>query len=153
MGVITSIIAAAVAVGGTAKSAIDSRKAKKAGQRANAAQVKANRIKNAQQKRAFLRKFQQAQAAALAGGIAAGVGIESSLTQGLLSGQATQKAVQIAEFKELDTLGETVLNQRQSQANFQSSSAIFGQVAGFASKFVNFADFKKPPVPPPPATT
>ena len=144
MGIVTSIVAGVAAVAGTAKSVIDAKKAKKAGSAANEAQKKANRLKNAQAKRAFLRQFQQAQAAQLVAAISSGVGIESSGTQAGLSSLATQKSTQISEFAELDRLGEAVSDSRQAQANLQSSSAMFGNVAGFASKFVNLSSFGGP---------
>jgi hypothetical protein len=151
MGVVTSIIAGTAAVAGTAKSIIDAKKAKKAGKAANAAQVKANRLKNAQAKRAFLRSFQQAQAAALVSAISSGVGIESSVSQAGLSSLASQKATQIAEFKEFDKLGVAVASNRQAAAGFQASSATFGQVASFASKFVSFGGGGPKPTPDPKA--
>lgn len=129
MPAVSSFIAVA-AIGGKV---LSGRKAKKASKRANAAQRAINKLKNKQAKRAFLRKFRQFQAAALVGGVASGVSVESSGVQGTLAGQATQAATGIAEFNQFDKLGgeQTAALNAQASANFQSS--VFGSIASFAT--------------------
>jgi hypothetical protein len=139
MGVITTIVAGVSAAAG----AIKARKAGKAGKRANAAQLKATRLKNAQAKRAFMRQFRQAQATNLTAGIAAGVGLESSTVQGQAGSLGTQSAIAQKEFKKFDELGVEVSRQRQKQADANAAAAAFGAVSSFASKFVSFGG-KKP---------
>ncbi len=135
---VISALALGVAAIGTASSLSAASKARKKGRQANAAQKKLNRKRNAIKKRAFLRQFQQAQAARLAEGISSGVGLESSTTQGALASQATQAATQIKEFKEFDALGAEVAGARQGAADAQSQSGSFGAVASFASSFIAF---------------
>ena len=128
MGVL-STIAAVASIGGKL---IAGNKAKKASKRANAAQRAINKLKNKQAKRAFLRQFRQAQAAALVGGIAAGVDVSSSTIQGVLSSQGTQARTGVSEFAEGERLGDvqTAAINKQASANFASS--VFGSVASFA---------------------
>ena len=128
MGVF-STIAAVAAIGGKL---IAGRKAKKAGKRANAAQRAMNKLKNKQNKRAFLRQFRQAQAAALVGGVAAGVDVGSSTVQGVLAGQATQAGVAGAEFAESERLGVEQTRQINKQASANFAASVFGSVASFA---------------------
>lgn len=133
-----AVAALAVSAVGTVGSIIQAKKGRKKGVAANEAQKKLNRKKNAQAKRAFLRQFQQAQAASLVAGIASGVGLESSIVQGQLASQATQAATAIKEFKEFDVLGAQVGDLRQAAASAASRSQTFGQVASFASQFISF---------------
>ena len=128
-----AIFAAVIAVASIAGSLIQGQKAKKASKKANRAQRAINRLKNAQQKRAFLRRFRQAQAAALVGATASGVDVESSLTQGTLASQQTQNIVAGAEFKEFDRLGSVQAAAFNEQANANFAGSIFRAVGAFAS--------------------
>ncbi len=126
---VLSTIAAVASIGGKL---IAGRKAKKAGKRANAAQRAMNKLKNKQNKRAFLRQFRQAQAAALVGGVAAGVDIESSGIQGTLASQKTQARVGVAEFAESERLGDVQAAAINKQASANFAASVFGSVASFA---------------------
>ncbi len=128
MGVVSTIVAVA-AIGGKL---IAGRKAKKASKAANATQRAMNKLKNQQNKRAFLRQFRQAQAQALVGGIAAGVDVASSTVAGAMAGQESQRRTAVAEFAEGERLGDvqTAAINRQASANFAAS--VFGSVASFA---------------------
>lgn len=127
-----AVFTAAVAAVGIAGKLFAGNKAKKASKRANAAQRAINKLKNKQAKRAFLKKFRQAQAAALVGGIGSGVSVESSGVQGTLAGQATQARTAVSEFNQFDKLGaqQTAALNKQASANFAGS--VFGSVASFA---------------------
>ncbi len=129
MPALSTLIAGAGVIGG----AIAGSKAKKASKRANRAQRAINKLKNEQSKRAFLRKFRQAQAAALVSGISSGVTTESSGVQGALASQATQASIAIAEFNQFDDLGaqQTAALSKQASANFAGS--VFGSVTAFAN--------------------
>jgi hypothetical protein len=130
-----AITSAVIAGASLAKSIHDGRKAKKAGRKANEAQRAQNRLKNKQAKRAYLRQFRQRQAAAIAGAVAANVGLESSAFQGQLSSVRTQAATGVREFAEADRLGMEQGAALQSQADARASSAMWGQVASFSSQF------------------
>ena len=132
-------LALSVAAGSTALSIKSGKKAAKAQGRANEAQRKANRLRNKQAKRTFLRKFRQAQALALTSGIARGVGIESSGVQGVLSSEISQKNTALAEFKEADALGTAFTDAQTSASNNQFKAQAFSQVANFASSFLSFS--------------
>lgn len=142
MGLATAV--AAIAVGGQL---VAGSKAKKASKRANRAQREINRLKNEQARRAYMRSFRQAQAAALVGGIASGAGLESSLVQGTLTSQHSQTITAQSEFNKTNELGDVyaaALN-KQASANFMGS--VFGSVASFAtsaagSDFLNKAGTK-----------
>ncbi len=129
MPAISSIIAAAAVTG----SVIVGKKAKKASKASNAAQRAINKLKNDQAKRAFLRNFRQAQAAALVGGISSGVTTESSGVQGTLASQATQATTGVTGFAQFDKLGaaQTAALNKQASANFAGS--VFGSVTAFAT--------------------
>lgn len=145
MAIFSTVIAVASVVG----SLIQGNKAKKASKKANRAQRAINRLKNAQQKRAFLRRFRQAQAAALVGATASGVEVESSLTQGTLASQKTQNIIAGAEFQEFDRLGGLQTQAFNEQANANFAGSIFSSVGAFASSsggasFLNSLGPKKP---------
>jgi len=125
-------VSTVLAVAGVAGKMIAGRKAKKAGKRANAAQRALNKLKNKQNKRTFLRNFRQAQAQALVGGVAAGVDVGSSTTQGVLASQGSQARTATAEFAEGERLGDvqSAAINKQASANFAAS--VFGSVASFA---------------------
>jgi hypothetical protein len=137
MGV-TAGIALAVSAASTAASLSASGKAKKAQERANAAQMKANRLKNLQQKRQFMRGFRQAQANVLSTSIASGIGLGSSRTQGTLGSESSQQRLALREFQQFDELGVEVANQQNKAASAQFRSQAFGAVANFSSQFVSF---------------
>jgi hypothetical protein len=126
LGLLTS----ALAIGGQL---IAGKKAKKASKAANRAQRALTKLKNDQAKRAFLRNFRQAQAAALVSGVGAGVDISSSLVQGTLASQEAQKGTALKEFATAESLGaaQTAALDKQASANFASS--VFGAVGSFAS--------------------
>jgi hypothetical protein len=131
-------LALAVTALSTVASLRSGRKATKAGKRANEAQKKINRAKNRQAKRAFLKNFRANQAATIQGAATAGVDIESSAFQGNLASARTQKNLALQEFVEFDKLGAEVSDAQQGQATHNARSAAFGQVASFASNFVDF---------------
>ena len=141
MGVVTSIVSAAVAAGSTAKSIHEARKGQKAGKRANEIQKELNRRRNLQQKRAMIKQVRQQQAQILTGAVAAGVGLESSLTQGAKAGTQSALLTQISEFADFDAMGSQIADYRQYAANRAAKSAMFGQIANTAMSFVNFGDF------------
>lgn len=122
-----------IAAASTLGTILSGKKAKKASKAANAAQRKINRLKNEQSKRAFLRQFRQAQAAALVSGVASGVTIESSGVQGTLAGQFSQKETALSEFKQADDLGVAQQAAQNAQASANFAGSVFGSVAAFAS--------------------
>ncbi len=136
MAIVSGIIAAV----GVAGSLVSGAKAKKASKRANASQRAINRLKNKQAKRAFLRQFRQAQAAALVGGVASGVDIASSGVQGTLSSQTSQGITAVSEFKQADDLGAEMTRQLSKQVSANFSASVFGSVASFATS-AGGADF------------
>jgi len=134
-----AITSAVIAGASLAKSVHDGRKAKKAARRANEAQRKQNRLKNRQAKRQYLRAFRQQQAAAIAGAVAANVGLESSAFAGQLASVRSQAGTGVREFAEADKLGMEQGAALQSQADARASSAMWGQVASFSSQFATGA--------------
>lgn len=132
---IAALAVSAIGVGSSIKAAGDASDDASA---ANATQRKINKLKNAQAKRQFLRKFRQAQANTLSAGIASGAGLESSRVLGTAASQTTQALTGVKEFEELDKLGAQHGSQLQSAADNAFKSAAFGQVASFASSFVSF---------------
>ena len=132
---ITALVVSAVSTGA---SMYAGSKAKKAQKKGNEAQRAINALKNKQAKRAYLRQFRQAQAAALQASIAAGVGLESSAFQGTISSQAAQAGTAAGEFLKFDELGGEVANQANKAANYQFNAGVYSQVAGFASQFISF---------------
>ena len=155
MGVVTSIVAAGVALAGAAGSAEASKRATSHQKKANKAQRQINRLKNAQSKRQFLRDFRAAQANVVSGAVAAGVDVESSATQGTLGSQLTQTEVALEEFKIEDALGGVITNQTNRAVNATAQSNTFAAVSSFASNFIAFPAAgsgtpKTPPTPPTP---
>lgn len=138
MAVITSAIAVGVAAVGTFASIRQAKKATAAGQDANEALRKANRLKNKQAKRAFLRNFRQAQANVLVSSVMAGVGLESSAFQGTLASEKSQRDLALKEFERADELGTEFLTAQNRQTSAQTRSSAFGSIAGFASSFIAF---------------
>ncbi len=145
MAVLTStligIAATATAAVGVGLSIHEAKKGTKAGKRANAALRAANRLKNKQAKRAFLRNFRQAQASTLVSAVAAGVGIDSSAFQGTLSSQKTQTRVALDEFAEADQLGTEFATAQSEQTSANTRSSRFGSIASFAQSFIGFKGF------------
>ena len=125
---------AIVGVGTAVKGAHD---AKKAGKAAAGSQTALNRLTNAQAKRDWLRKFRQLQADAILQGVAAGVGLESSLVQGQLQSQSAQKTQGLKDFAEADRLGASIIGAEQRGADARSNAAIGGTVASFAAQFIS----------------
>ena len=134
-----AITALVVAGASTAASVISTRKASKAQRRSNEAQRRINRLKNFQAKRQFLRNFRQAQAQTLVSAIASGVGIESSRTQGTLSGQGSQARSATSEFNFMDELGGEMTSAMNAQSKYQMQSGIYGQIGSFALSFASMA--------------
>ena len=134
-----AFVSTAVAVVGTAYSIDQANKASKAQKNANSTQRDINKLKNEQQKRAFLRNFRQTQAAALMNSVASGVGLESSGVQGTLASEQTQKATNLADFREFNRLGAEVASFQNRAATKGFNSAVGGSVASFASQFISAA--------------
>lgn len=135
-----STIAAGVAIAGTAASYVEGRKARKASAAANAAQRESNRLRNFQARRQFLRGFRQAQGQALAGAIAAGIGIESSATQGTLASERSQRDTALREFKEFNRLGDVYTAQINRATNAQFRAGAYGSLGSFAGNFVDWSN-------------
>lgn len=126
-GWINFVIGGALALG----SAISGRKSRKAQNAARRQQQQANRLKNLQSKREFLRNFRQQQAAAVASGIAGGT-TDSSISRATQSSQRAQASVAGAEFGELNRLGEAASANLNRAATQSYNAGIYGQLAGFA---------------------
>ena len=126
-----------IAAVGTAVSIKGAMDAKKAGKAGAAAQTALNRLENEKNKRDWLRKFRQLQADSILQGVAAGVGLESSLVQGQLQSQSSQKTQGLSDFAEADRLGASIIASEQKAANARANAAIGGAVASFASQFIS----------------
>ena len=115
----------------------EGKKAKKAGRAANESQKQANRIRNYQKKRQFLRNFRQEQANAYSEGIGSGVEIRSSAVQGRRGSQRSQATTAARETARLDELGLEVADFQQSQAdsNFRAQRA--SAIGSFALQFAS----------------
>ena len=131
------LVALGISAVSTAVSLKEGKKARKAGEAANEAQKKANRIRNYQKKRAFLRNFRQQQANAYSEGIGSGVDIRSSAVQGRRASQGTQAGVASSEANKLDALGLEIADFQQSQAdsNFRAQRA--NSIGSFALQFAS----------------
>ena len=127
-GFLDILVGGALAVG----SAITGNKARKAQNRARAAQQQANRVRNFQAQRQFMRNFRQAQAEALARGIAGGADPSSSFAQATKSSQATQAETASRDFGELTRLGEQASANLNKAANASFASGLFSTAASFA---------------------
>jgi hypothetical protein len=152
-------ISAMVVSGLTAvASGVAAKKAAKNQKRANATQAEINRLQNEQAKRSFIRNYRQQQAANINASIAAGIGLESSRTQGTRSSLESQRITAQVEFKEADRLGTQKIGQLNKAATNQFQSQAWGAASSFASSFVNFGtkkpdDVVKPKTPNKPTTT
>lgn len=122
-----------LALGGM--SLIQGRNAAKAQKQANIAQRNINRRQNAQNKRAFLRNVRQAQANALVGTVAAGVGLESSRAQGERQSNVTQTEVGMYDFNRMGALGGTLTAALNAASRYQYQSALFSTASQFAMSF------------------
>jgi len=114
-----------------AGSAVIGNKSRKAQNRARAAQLQANRIKNFQAQRQFLRNFRLAQAEALMSGLAGGT-TDSSISRATQSSQGTQARVAGGEFKELSRLGESASANLTRAANASFTSGLLSTASSFA---------------------
>ena len=141
--------ALAVSALGAASSAYSGRKARKAQKRANNAQRKVNRLRNFQAKRSFLRQVRQVQADNLSASIAAGIGLESSRTQGTRSSTEAQMRGSVTEFNVMDKLGDYQTAQLNRASRYQFQSGVYGQISNFA---LNFAALQPDTSPIPPGT-
>lgn len=81
---------------------VHAEKAKKAQKSANKMQQKINKLQNAQAKRDFLRQYRQQLMNILSAGVAAGIGLESSVVQGARSGTEAQMRQGVFEFELMD---------------------------------------------------
>lgn len=113
-------------------SAITGNKARKAQNRARAAQQQANRIRNFQAQRQFLRNFRIAQAEALAMGIAGGADPSSSFGQATLSSQGAQARTAVRDVQELSKLGESASANLNKAANASFASGLLSTASSFA---------------------
>ena len=132
------MIALAISGISTALSIKSAKKGSKAQAAANEAQRKANRLRNKQAKRAFLRNFRQAQANAVSSAAARGIALESSGIQGVVSSERSQKITVLEEFKEADILGTEFAAAQSAASKASFKAGAFGQVASFASQFISF---------------
>lgn len=138
MAVVTSIVAAGVAVAGAAAQYDQGKKAAKKQKKANKAQRKINQLKNKQAKRAFLRNFRMAQASTLTESVLAGAGLGSSRFQGTLASQTSQAFQAVDEFNEMDRLGGLVTRYQNAAAERQVKAAGYGAISSIASSFISF---------------
>jgi len=106
--------------------------ARKAQNKARAAQQQSNRIKNFQAKRQFLRNVAFAQAEAIANPIARGADISSSFAQATISSQGAQARTASRDFAEQDRLGELASSQLNKAARASMASDIFSTIGSFA---------------------
>lgn len=113
-------------------SAILGNKSRKAQNRARAAQQQANRVRNFQAQRQFMRNFSIAQAEALARVIAGGADPSSSFAQATMSSQGTQVKTAQRDFAELSRLGESASANLNRAANASFGSGLFSTAASFA---------------------
>jgi len=124
------IAAAALAVGSAAAGAIGGSKKRKAAR----ARAQIGRITRVQQRRAFLNKFRQAQAAVLVTGVASGAGIESSAVRGQQASNITQRAVALTENIEQEKLQEIAGKKEEEAGKFALASDVLSTGASlFAS--------------------
>lgn len=135
---VLSAIAIGVAVGGTVLSLNAAKKSRNQAAAANEAQKKINRLRNAQNKRAFLRNFRQSQANVLSSAIASGIGLESSRTRGTIASEKSQRDLAVSEFAEADRLGGEVADFRTAAAGSQARAQRFSALASFATNFISF---------------
>ena len=114
---------------------IQGRNAAKAQKQANIAQRNINRRQNAQNKRAFLRNVRQAQAQALVGTVAAGVGLESSRAQGERQSNVTQTEVGVYDFNRMRDLGGVMTSALNAASRYQYQSSLFTTASQLAMSF------------------
>lgn len=129
------VLAALATVVGTGVSIKKGRDATKSSAAANDAQLKINRLRNAQQKRLWMNDVRQALATTVIEGTAAlGGGWESSRIQGTLQSERTQRDLGLKEYAQLDKLGGEYVaaSNRASRQSFQSG--VYGSVANTAGQ-------------------
>lgn len=136
----SSLVTAAVVVtaAGTYMSHKNAKKGSKAQARANEAQRKINKLKNAQSKRSFLRAFRQQQADVISAAVAAGVGIDSSAVSGTRQSMEMQRRLAVKEFGKMDELGGEQTAAMNQASKYSYRAQTWGQVASFASSFISF---------------
>jgi Tfp pilus assembly protein PilV len=113
-------------------SALLGNKSRKAQNRARAAQLQANRVRNFQAQRQFMRNFRVAQAEALARGIAGGADPSSSFAQATASSQGAQVKTAQRDFAELTRLGESASANLNRAANASFGSGLLSTLSSFA---------------------
>ena len=122
-----------VIIGSKIVSSIFGAKKNKAKKKARKAGANIEKVRNLQAKRAFLRNYRQAQAAALVGGVASGVSVDSSAVKGTQASQQTQ--AQFGSFEQ-DVLGSYAraagkhLDRAGRFQAFASAAALVGDIAG-----------------------
>ncbi len=145
------VVAAVVTTVGTIGSISAGRKSGKSQEAANAAQMKINRLRNAQQKRLFLNEVRKFLAETTVSGVAAlGGGYESSRIEGTLQSERTQRDLAVREFKQLDELGGefTAAMNRAARQSFQSQTyGQLGNLAGNLGGYDKISDWLKPKKP------
>lgn len=129
------VAAAVVAAASAYESSVQAKKAQKARNRANQAARDINKIRNTQSKRAFLKKFRAAQANTIAAGVAAGIGLDSSAIRATRSAQASQRALAIGEFDEMQDLSDEQLRYNRKAGQYGLRAGNWGAVSQFAASF------------------
>ena len=131
-------LALGVSIAGTALSLQQGARASSQSKAAGRAQAEANRLRNKQAKRTFLRRFRQEQASVLTGAVASGAEFESSAFQGQLSSNISQKDTALTEFAEADRLGTEVISRQAKASSARFASGAAGSVGSFAAQFITF---------------
>lgn len=119
-------------LGFAAGTALLGNKTRTAQNRARRDQQQANRVKNFQAQRQFMRNFKAAQAEALARGVAGGADVSSSFTQATKASQATQAETASRDVGELSRLGESASAQLNRAANASFASGLLSTASSFA---------------------
>ena len=130
---------AAIAIGGAILGHKKAKKGVKAQKEANRLQREANKLKNKQAKRAFMRNYRQAQGAALATGVGAGIDLESSRVQGAMASQTSQARTAVTEFKKFDELGAAIGAQQDKVSKYNYQSGVFSSISSIAASFIGFS--------------
>ena len=125
-------IAAVSVVGGQ----VAAHKGRKANRKANDLQKQLNQLGNKQSIRAFLKNYRAQQANALAQGVFAGIGLESSSVQGAQSSLRTQAEVAGGEADEMLRLGSAAGDMRLKSAKYNMNAQLFNQAASLATSFI-----------------
>jgi hypothetical protein len=106
--------------------------ARKKRKRAARLQQQIQAISSRQRRRAFIRRFREAQAAALVSGVASGAGLESSAVAGTIASQRTQRGVAEGEFIDQSRLSAAAGSSLQRAGNLEFAAGAFDVGASFA---------------------